>query len=120
MEEIFLGQGIMARPGIAIGAAKFSCSTMQEGDILVREKTDPNDIEGMFKAAGIVTFIGGATSHAAITAREWPKPCVVGVHALGFNYDGLIISKDNPNIKIPEGEILKIDNGTVSWIKGGR
>jgi pyruvate,orthophosphate dikinase len=70
-----------ASPGIAVGRAVFSAAhalNCVEPCILVTKETNPDDIAGMAKAAGILTQTGGSTSHAAVVARSMDKPCVVG------------------------------------------
>lgn len=73
--------GIAAGGYLATGKAAFSVKDVlssNEPTILVAEETTPEDIKGMEKAAGILTFKGGATSHAAVVARGMNKTCVVG------------------------------------------
>ncbi len=53
--------------------------------ILVREETNPEDVEGMRAAVGILTARGGMTSHAALVARGWGKCCIVGAGALDID-----------------------------------
>lgn len=75
-------KGIAASPGVAEGKA-FICQTaadlsgFQEGEIIVTRITDPTMVQAMIRAAGIVTDIGGITSHPAILSREMGIPCVV-------------------------------------------
>ena len=80
-----VGEGTPASPGAAVGVAVGSTPEAQrcaqEGDaaILIRPDTNPNDLAGMLVAKAWVTEVGGATSHAAIVARQLGKPCVVGI-----------------------------------------
>ncbi len=79
-----IGKGLAACPGIASGVAVFSSNKAVrltdkgKAVILIREQTNPNDVEGMSVASGILTAKGGLVSHAAVVARGWGKPCVVG------------------------------------------
>ncbi len=58
--------------------------------ILVREETNPEDIEGMRAAEAILTARGGMTSHAALVARGWGKCCIVGAGSIKLNYEDKI------------------------------
>ena len=82
-----LGKGLPAGPGGAAGQIVFSAQDAVEWAkkgtkvILVREETNPEDVEGMRAAEAILTARGGMTSHAALVARGWGKCCVVGCGA---------------------------------------
>jgi len=110
-----LAKGLPAGPGGATGQVVFTAvdavAWTQQGKkvILVREETNPEDVEGMRAAAGILTARGGMTSHAALVARGWGKCCIVGaggikvdVHARTFTAGG---------VTIKEGEWVSL-NGT--------
>ncbi len=77
-------EGIPASPGGAVGKIAFTAAEAVErksaGEkvILVRDETSPEDVEGMHSATGILTATGGRSSHAAVVAVGWGKPCVVG------------------------------------------
>ena len=79
-----LTRGLPASPGGAVGKLAFTAAEAVErakgGEkiILVRKETNPEDVEGMHSAAGILTSTGGMTSHAAVVARGWGRCCVVG------------------------------------------
>jgi pyruvate,orthophosphate dikinase len=79
-----IGTATPASPGTVQGRAVFTwqeaCSATDNGEdvILVRHETSPDDIDGMNAALGILTSVGGLVSHAAVVARAWEKPCVVG------------------------------------------
>ena len=83
-----VAKGLPAGPGGACGQVVFSAvdavEAFKKGKkvILVREETNPEDIEGMRAAEGILTARGGMTSHAALVARGWGKCCIVGAGAL--------------------------------------
>jgi len=87
-----LAKGLPAGPGGAAGQIVFTSSEAvawtQQGKrvILVREDTNPEDVEGMRAAQAILTARGGMTSHAALVARGWGKCCIVGCSALHINY----------------------------------
>lgn len=74
--------GLAGGPGAAVGKLVFSTKKAEEladeGVILVRENTSPEDVGGMWAAKGILTSRGGVTSHAAVVARGWGKPCICG------------------------------------------
>jgi pyruvate,orthophosphate dikinase len=85
---VLLARGLPAGPGGAAGQLAFTAADAvakaQAGQkvILVREETNPEDIEGMRAAVGILTARGGMTSHAALVARGWGKCCIVGAGSL--------------------------------------
>jgi pyruvate,orthophosphate dikinase len=87
-----LTKGINASPGAAAGRVVF---TPQEAEawkekgekvILVRRETSPEDVRGMDASQAILTSTGGPTSHAAVVARGWGKPCIVGAGEIAINY----------------------------------
>ena len=83
-----LGRGLPASPGAGCGRAVFSAADAEawrrEGEavILVRTETSPEDVGGLASAEGVLTSRGGVTSHAAVVARGWGKPCVCGMDCL--------------------------------------
>ncbi|MCK7527387.1 MAG: PEP-utilizing enzyme [Ignavibacteriales bacterium] len=87
-----IAKGLPAGPGGATGQVVFSAADAvawaKDGKkvILVREETNPEDIEGMRAAQAILTGRGGMTSHAALVARGWGKCCIVGAGSLKINY----------------------------------
>ncbi|MGD8978895.1 MAG: pyruvate, phosphate dikinase, partial [candidate division WOR-3 bacterium] len=88
-----IAKGLPAGPGGATGQIVFSSNDAVEWFkagkqvILVREETNPEDVEGMRAARAILTARGGMTSHAALVARGWGKCCIVGCGALHINYE---------------------------------
>lgn len=86
-----LAKGLPASPGAACGKPAFTADEAvhraQKGEkvILVRRETSPEDVEGMHLAAGILTSTGGMTSHAAVVARGWGKPCVAGAGEIAID-----------------------------------
>ena len=73
--------------------------------ILVRAETSPDDVHGMLAAHGLLTARGGLVSHAAVVARGWGKPAVVGAHALQVERDRFVVG----NVIVNEGDIISID-----------
>lgn len=86
-----VAQGLPAGPGGSVGKIVFTAeeavayAAKKEKVILVREETNPEDVEGMRAADGLLTARGGMTSHAALVARGWGKCCIVGCDALHIN-----------------------------------
>jgi pyruvate,orthophosphate dikinase len=84
--------------------------------LLVREETNPEDVEGMRAAVGILTGRGGMTSHAALVARGWGKCCIVGAGALDIDVVGKKITVDGRTFS--EGDVLTL-NGTRGLVYEG-
>ena len=114
-----IGTGLPASPGAAVGQVVFSSEKAEEAAIdgtpviLVRIETSPEDVGGMSAAEGILTSRGGMTSHAAVVARGWGKPCVAGCGDIIINYENNTFT--NGDMTIHEGEWISIDGarGTV-------
>ena len=117
-----LGKGLPASPGAAVGTVVFSSEKAEEiaekGEpvILVRIETSPEDVGGMSAAEGILTSRGGMTSHAAVVARGWGKPCVAGCGDIIINYENL--SFTNGDTTIREGDWISIDGTTGNVFAG--
>ncbi len=117
-----VAKGINAGPGAATGKVVFNAADAEEwaerGDdvILVRIETSPEDIKGMSAARGILTSAGGATSHAALVARQMGKVCIVGAKDLAIDYRGRVIEAGGRTIR--EGEFISIDGTTGEVIEG--
>ena len=85
-----IASGLPAGPGGAVGKICFTSeaaiAATKKGEkvILIREETNPEDVEGMRACAGLLTARGGMTSHAALVARGWGKCCIVGCDAVSF------------------------------------
>ena len=111
-------KGLNASPGAAVGKAVFDADTAVEwvsrGEkvILVRIETSPDDFHGMAVAEGIITARGGATSHAAVVARQIGKPCVAGSAALDVSYGDKSASCSITGIDFAEGDWLSLDGTT--------
>ena len=111
-----LTAGLNASPGAAVGQAVFDADRAFElagqGQkvVLVRIETSPDDFHGMAAAQGVLTARGGATSHAAVVARQIGKPCVAGCAALVIDY-GTRSAKVN-GLGFSEGEWISLDGTT--------
>ncbi|MCZ7542905.1 MAG: pyruvate, phosphate dikinase [Anaerolineae bacterium] len=117
-----LAVGVNASPGAAVGVAAFDADLAEEWGkagkdvIMVRPETKPDDVHGMLAAKGILTSRGGATSHAAVVARQFGIPCVSGAEALKIDVNKRQLSVNNVVIK--EGEVISIDGGTGEVFPG--
>lgn len=121
-DEEIIGHGLPASPGAAVGKAVFSADDAEEkvrnGEkvILVRIETSPEDVGGMAAAEGILTSRGGMTSHAAVVARGWGKPCVAGCGDIIIDYEKK--SFTNGFITINEGDWISMDGTLGTVIRG--
>jgi pyruvate,orthophosphate dikinase len=117
-----VARGLNASPGAATGAIVFDADTAEErgraGEsvILVRQETSPDDFHGMVEAKGILTAVGGLTSHAAVVARGMGKPCVTACDGLSVNHDERKARLGPHNLA--EGDVITIDGGTGQVILG--
>ncbi len=108
--------GIAASPGAAVGKVVFDADTAHEMGaegkkvILVREETNPDDVHGMLAAQGILTSKGGKTSHAAVVARGFGIPCVVGCEQISVDPQSRVFTADGKVIR--EGAWITIDGTT--------
>lgn len=106
-----LTRGLGASPGAAAGkvylSADKAATAARAGEevILVRAETSPDDVHGMLAAQGLLTARGGLVSHAAVVARGWGKPAVVGAHALQFEKDRFTVG----DVVVNEGDVISID-----------
>jgi pyruvate, orthophosphate dikinase len=117
-------KGLPAGPGAAVGKVVFTAEDavawFRKGEkvILLREETNPEDVEGMRAAEGILTARGGMTSHAALVARGWGKCCIVGAGALHVDAASKTAKVQGSSIVIREGDILTL-NGTKGSVYTG-
>jgi len=117
-----LGKGLPASPGAAVGKVVFDSEEAErannDGDsvILVRIETSPEDVGGMSSAEGILTSRGGMTSHAAVVARGWGKPCVAGCGDIVIDYKNQ--SFTNGEVTVKAGDWISLDGTTGKVIKG--
>ena len=111
-----IARGLNASPGAAVGKAVFDADTAVEwaarGErvVLVRIETSPDDFHGMAVAQGILTARGGATSHAAVVARQIGKPCVAGCSELLVDYRDKSATANGSAFR--EGDPLSVDGST--------
>ena len=107
-------EGLAASPGVASGKVRIvkeprEIGKVRQGDILVAEMTNPDYVPAMKRAGGIVTDLGGRTSHAAIVSRELGVPAIVGTqYATKILSGGEVITVDGQAGKVYEGDITKI------------
>ncbi len=116
--------GLPASPGAAVGKAVFSADEAEErhaaGEkvILVRIETSPEDVGGMHAAEGILTSRGGMTSHAAVVARGWGKPCVAGCGDVVIDYKAGKFTAGN--VTVNDGDWVSINGTTGEVITGAQ
>ncbi|WP_330457729.1 pyruvate, phosphate dikinase [Streptomyces sp. NBC_00820] len=133
-----VGRGIAASPGAAVGKAVFDSYTAvkwsRSGEkvILVRRETNPDDLDGMIAAEGILTSRGGKTSHAAVVARGMGKTCVCGAEELEVDTkrrrmtvpgghvveEGDVISIDGSSGKVYLGQVPVVPSPVVEYFEG--
>jgi pyruvate,orthophosphate dikinase len=115
-----LTKGLAASPGAAVGKVYFTADDAAaaaangEKVILVRSETSPEDVHGMLAAEGILTARGGLVSHAAVVARGWGKPAVVGAEAVR------IVGKEFRvgDTVVKEGDVISLDGGSGVVVVG--
>ncbi len=118
-----VAKGLPAGPGGACGQIVFSSNDAVEWAktgkkvILVREETNPEDVEGMRVAQAILTARGGMTSHAALVARGWGKCCIVGCSAIHVDLDKKTLQVEGKLLK--EGDWITL-NGTKGTVYEGQ
>ena len=109
-----IATGLAASPGAGVGKAYFTADAAAEAAergeavILVRTETSPEDVHGMIVAKGILTSRGGLVSHAAVVARGWGTPAVVGadaVHITGTSFEA-------GGVTVHEGDMISVDGST--------
>ena len=115
-KAVLLAKGLNASPGAAVGKAIFNADRAEEqgkaGEqvILVRPETTPDDVNGMIVSQGFLTQHGGGTSHAAVVARGWGKPCVAGCEGIRIDNNRNLFTVGEYTIK--EGDWLSVDGAT--------
>ena len=115
-----LAKGLPASPGVATGeiatsaAAAIAAAAALRPAILVRTETSPDDVPGMARAAGVLTARGGLASHAAVVARGWGIPAVVGAEAVRVRDGGIEVGDHAMNA----GDTITIDGGTGEIFAG--
>ena len=119
-----LVKGLPAGPGAAVGKIVFTAedavawNRRGEKVILVREETNPEDVEGMRAAEGILTARGGMTSHAALVARGWGKCCIVGAGGMHVDSAGKKAKIAGSDVVLREGDVITL-NGTRGNVYSG-
>ncbi len=113
-ENRFFASGVNASPGAAVGQVYFDADTTErmakenkQDTIMVRPFTKPDDVHGMLAAKGILTSEGGATSHAAVVARQFGVPCVVGASMVRIDLERRQMEVDGRVVK--EGDWISVD-----------
>ena len=115
-----IATGLGASPGAAVGRAYFTAddaaAAAERGEkvVLVRTETSPEDVHGMIVAEGILTSRGGLVSHAAVVARGWGKPAVVGAEALKIGAKSFTVG----GVTVNEGDVISVDGADGRVIKG--
>ena len=118
-----MAKGLPAGPGGAVGQIVFTAQSAVDWKksgkdvVLVREETNPEDVEGMRAAQGILTARGGMTSHAALVARGWGKCCIVGCSAIEVDYGKKELHLAGKILR--EGDWLTL-NGTKGAVYEGK
>ncbi len=119
----FLAKGLNVSPGAAVGMVAFDADLAEawakkedKDVIMVRPETKPDDVHGMLAAQGILTSRGGRTSHAALVARQFGKPAVVGVAELDIDINNRRMAVNDVVIK--EGDWISIDGTAGEVFKG--
>ena len=119
-----LATGLNVSPGAAVGMVAFDADLAEswtkkdnKAVIMVRPETKPDDVHGMLAAQGILTSRGGRTSHAALVARQFGKPAVVGVASIEIDMNDRLMRVGDKIVK--EGEWISID-GTSGEVYLGK
>jgi pyruvate, orthophosphate dikinase len=110
-------KGVNASPGAAVGQVYFDADKAEkmakdekQKVIMVRPFTKPDDVHGMIASQGVLTSEGGASSHAAVVARQFGIPCVVGASAMKIDLEKRVMEADGKLVK--EGEFISVDGTT--------
>ncbi len=117
-----MATGLNVSPGAAVGVVALDANLAErwanEGKqvIMVRPETKPDDVHGMLAAAGILTSRGGRTSHAALVARQFGKPAVVGVAEMEIDFGARTLTIGSHEIS--EGDFVSIDGTTGEVFDG--
>ena len=113
----FFAKGVNASPGAAVGQIYFDADTAEkmakeskQDTIMVRPFTKPDDVHGMIASKGVLTSEGGATSHAAVVARQFGIPCVVGASSIKISLEDRTMTVGDTVLK--EGDWVSVDGTT--------
>jgi pyruvate,orthophosphate dikinase len=120
----YLAKGVNASPGAAVGQVYFDADIAEkmakegkQDTIMVRPFTKPDDVHGMIASKGVLTSEGGATSHAAVVARQFGIPCVVGANMIKIDLEKRVMKVGEKTVK--EGEWVSVD-GTTGKVYAGK
>ena len=118
-----IATGVNASPGAAVGQIYFDADKTEkmakeehQKTIMVRPFTKPDDVHGMLAAEGILTSEGGATSHAAVVARQFGVPCIVGASSIRIDMEKRTMTVGGDTFI--EGDFISIDGTTGEVYKG--
>ena len=116
-EGRYYAKGVNASPGAAVGQVYFDADKAEkmakekgQAVVMVRPFTKPDDVHGMIAAKGVLTSEGGATSHAAVVARQFGIPCVVGASMIKIDLEKRLMTVNSKVVK--EGEWISVDGTT--------
>ncbi len=118
----YLTSGVNASPGAAVGIVAFDADLAEEWGlagkdvIMVRPETKPEDVHGMIASKGILTSRGGATSHAAVVARQFGTPAVVGCEEIDIDLNARTLDVNGKIVQ--EGDAVSIDGATGEVFSG--
>jgi pyruvate,orthophosphate dikinase len=122
--SVVYAKGVNASPGAAVGQAYFDADTAEkmakenkQATIMVRPFTKPDDVHGMIASQGVLTSEGGATSHAAVVARQFGIPCVVGASMIKIDLENRTMDVNGKVVK--EGDWISVD-GTTGEVYVGK
>jgi pyruvate,orthophosphate dikinase len=113
-------RGLAASPGAAVGRVYLSADRAEvaaksgERVILVRSETSPEDVHGMMLSQGVLTVRGGLVSHAAVVARGWGTPAVVGAEDVKVDETSFSVG----DVVVNEGEWISLDGTTGEVMLG--
>ena len=115
-----IAKGLAASPGAAVGKVYFTADDAADAAdrgekvILVRSETSPEDVHGMMVSQGILTARGGLVSHAAVVARGWGTPAVVGAEAIKIDGKKFTVGE----VVVNEGDVISLDGTTGEVVLG--
>ena len=115
-----IAKGLAASPGAAVGKVYFSADDAAAADdrgekvILVRNETSPEDVHGMMISQGILTARGGLVSHAAVVARGWGTPAIVGADSVKISGKQFTAG----GVVVKEGDVISLDGTTGEVMLG--
>ena len=128
-ESSVFAVGLPASPGAAVGEIAFTNEKVVQNSekgipsVLVRDETSPDDVEGMYSSEGILTARGGMTSHAAVVARGWGRPCICGCSALKIDEASKTLTVEPEGggapLTLKEGDTISLNGNTGEVLKGG-